>query len=132
MVDVTMEARGELVADVREGEVIEPPLRRDDEVEGPPAPELLGGKTPEDLAEPSLDAVADNGVANLSRHGEPEADDGATAWQELEDEVVAVDPQPLVLDAQELPPLQHAPRLREGLRPRVCRRHDLRRSRDAR
>ncbi len=124
--DVAVDAGGELGAYVVEGELVEPPLRRDDEVEGPPAPEQLGGKTPEDLAEPSLDAVADNGVANLSRHGEPEADDGATAWQELEDEVVAVDPQALVLDTQEFPALQHTPRLGEGLRRDRVRRGALR------
>ena len=115
VMNVAVYARGELVPDVLEAEVVESTLRGDDEVEGPPPRELFGGKAPEDLAKPSLDAVADNGVANLSRHGEPEADDWAASWQELEDQVIAVDAKPLMLNTQEFPALQDAPRLREGL-----------------
>jgi hypothetical protein len=117
MVEEAVEPRRQLVADVREGDLADVPLGRDDEIKGPPTRQRGLRETPEDLAEPALDAIADNGVANLSRDGEPETNERTAVGQELEDEVVGVNADGLVLDAHEVAALEDAADLREGLAP---------------
>jgi hypothetical protein len=115
MVQITVEPRLELRPDVGPRDLADVALGRDDEVEGPPARRARLREATKDLSEPALEAVADNGVADLSRDGEPEADERPAVGQELQDQVVAVDTDTLMLDTEKFPALAEAARLREGL-----------------
>jgi len=73
------------------------------------------GVAPEGLADPALDTVAHDRVADLFGDRDAKSALRAFAREELKDQVARVHTLPLALDAQELPPLQDAARLGEAL-----------------
>lgn len=98
-----MEGRDDLGLEAGEGELTDVALGGDDEVEGlsPAAgPEL--GVSPEDLANPPFDTIADDGIAHLFRGGDAESTRGRATGLELVDEEASMDALTLTLDAQEV------------------------------
>jgi len=98
-----VEGRDDLRLEAGEGELADVALGSDDEVEGlapPVGPKL--GVAPEDLADPTFDTIADDGIAHLFRGGDPESTRGRATGLELVDEEPSMDTLTLPLDAQEV------------------------------
>lgn len=95
----------ELVADVIEGEVSDAMLGGDDDVEVCALGAALVERrmAPIDLANPSLDAISCDRVADLTRHGDSESVVGVAALDILVDETLSEDPAPSSLNTKELP-----------------------------
>lgn len=110
------------------------PLRSDDDVIRAPIRSTNWSKlrvASERFADPPLDAVAHDGVADLLRNGDANARLALATRKELEDEPLSMDAMTLALDAQELAPSEDPTVLREGLVPSWdvgpdgrCRRRD--------
>lgn len=104
-----------------EAEVLDVTLGGDDEVVGfrrLPARGSIGsqlGMTSEGLAEPTLDPIADDRVADLLRDRETEPRSRRPAREELEDEARPVDAVTLPLDPEELGSMQDSAFLGERL-----------------
>ncbi len=109
---------GELGMERRIAEVLDTALGGDDEVVGGLSVDSSGPKRglgPERFPDPALQLRAQDGVSDLARHRDPEATFAWPARQELEDEMLAVDPESLILNPQEVAPNEDTRGLREAL-----------------
>ena len=122
---VTPNDRDELVMEVLPGKTSRVALGRDDQVIRASSIATNWSKlwvSSERFADPPLDAVAHDGVADFLRNGDADARLALATREELEDEPLSMDAMTLALDAQELAPSEDPTVLREGLVPswEVC------------
>jgi hypothetical protein len=104
-VEVALEVVDDLVVDGAEAEVADVALDGDDEVIGTQwiaTTRSKLGVAAERLADPALEAIAHDGIADLARDGDAHAALSLSSGEELEDEPPPVHAPTLSLDPQEL------------------------------